>query len=388
MKTKFSVIPVFAILVVLAGCGAGHSGCGGSGVGATDSGNSSSSGSGATCSTGVSNSIPLTTFVYFADPDAGQLALEGLNVAGSNTFASVSNFATPTVSLSASFVSMAVVSEKYLYVSADASPLYGFSIDGTTGALTAVTNSPYSVPGDSMAADPSGRFLFAGDAEGIHVFTVNSDGSLTEAPGSPFSNDGILPTQLVTDGLGKYLYALSGSTITEFSYNQTSGVLTPVALIAPNLSMIASEKTGTYILGIADGAAEIHVYAIGTTGALAELSGSPFATTQAPVYFAVDPNGAFVYTFNWTGGFGTEAPMEGYTLGSDGSLTVLSSSPFSGLNADIGMFDQSGNYVFAVAEAGSIGEQFAYTVNTSTGALSSVLSSAGAAGTYVVTDAP
>jgi hypothetical protein len=114
-------------------------------------------------------------------------------------------------------------------------------------------------------------------------------------------------------------------------------------------------------------------------------------TTNAPAFLAVDPTGAYVYTFSQTfGPLATLEPMEGYILESNGSLTALSASPFTGLNAGIGLFDQSGNYLFTVAELtnSSIAEQFAYFVDASTGAVSSTLPAAGAAGPYVVTDAP
>jgi 6-phosphogluconolactonase (cycloisomerase 2 family) len=339
---------------------------------------------------GGTGTIAVTTFVYFADPAASQMSMEALNIGNSQTFAPVSTFVSPSVVLSADFVSMAVVGEQYLYLSSDGGTLYGFAINSTSGALTAVPNSPYSVSGDSIAADPNGHFLFVGNPSGIYVYTVNSDGSLTLAPGSPFSNGGIFPTQLITDGLGKYLYAVGGTTVSEFSYNQTSGVLTTVGTITPGLSVIASEKTGTYILGITGTTADVHVYGIGSAGALTELSNSPSLTTLAPVYLAVDSSGTYVYTFNQTS-YGSEAtsqPMEGYLLATTGSLTAVTGSPFTGLDASYGLIDQSGQYIFVEAQAGSIAEEFAYGVDTSTGAVTSTLPSAGIAGTYVVTDVP
>jgi len=350
-------------------------------------GNSSCAASGSGVgSGGTTNNISVTTFVYFVDPNAGQMAMEGLNVADSQTYATDSTFVTPSVTVGDNNA-MVVVGEKYLYLSSSAQDLYAFSIDATTGALTSISGSPYPVIGESLAADPNGKFLFAGEAAGVHVFTINSDGSLTQISGSPFSNDGLLPTQLVTDGLGKYLYARAGTDITEFSYNQTTGALTQIGTITPGMSMIASEKTGTYILGITGASAEVYTFSIGSTGALTQLSTSP--TTLAPIYLAVDPNGTYVYTFNETFVIGASGqPMEGYTLGSNGSLTALSTSPFTGLDASMGLIDQSGEYMFTVALAGSIGEEFAYGINTTTGAVTSTLPSAGAAGNYVVTDAP
>ena len=321
------------------------------------------------------------------------MALEGLNVNNSQTYASVSNFVTPTVTVGTDFNAMAVAQKKYLYLSSSVADLYAFSIDASTGSLSAITGSPYSYVGDALTVDPNGKFLFAGDAANIYSFPISStDGSL----GTPSSvpNNGLIPAQLVTDGLGKYLYVLTGSTITEFSYDQTTGALTSLGSIAPSMAMIASEPSGKYILGITGTTAEVHTFGIsstsGSAGTLAELSTS--STTLAPVSLAVDPNGAWVYTFNQStfGGLATAQPMEGYTLGTNGSLTALGTSPFTGLNAGIGLFDQSGEYLFTVAQPAnsSIAEQFAYNVNSTSGAVSATLPSAGAAGPYVVTDAP
>jgi len=372
---------VLAATMWLAGCG--HYQCG------TTFGNSTCSGSGKP----GSGNISLTAFVYFVDPTASQMALEGLNVANSQTYASVSDFASPTVSVGADFNAMAVAQKKYLYLSSSLANLYAFSIDANTGALTALTGSPYAYVGDSLAVDPNGKFLFAGSAANIYSFPISStDGSL----GTPSSvpNNGLVPAQLVPDGLGKYLYVLTGSTITEFSYDPTTGALTNLGSIAPSMAMIASEPSGKYILGITGATAEVHTFGIssttGSAGTLTELSTS--ATTLAPVSLAVDPNGTWVYTFNQSvfGSLATPQPMEGYTLSASGSLTALSTSPFTGLNAGMGLFDQSGEYLFTVAQLAnsSIAEQFAYNIDTTSGAVFATLPSAGAAGNYVVTDAP
>jgi 6-phosphogluconolactonase len=379
-----AILVCFVLLATMWLAGCGHYVCG------ATFGNSSCSSGSSNLGGGNGNNIGVTAFVYFVDPHAGQMAMEGLNVDNSENYASVPSFVTPTVNVGGDFDAMVVVSEKYLYLSSNVPDLYAFSINATSGALTAISGSPYAVMGDSLVADPNGKFLFAAETAGIHVFTINSNGSLTEITGSPFSNSGMLATQLVTDGLGKYLYAVSTPSITEFSYDQTSGALTQVGTITPDMSMIASEKSGKYILGITGGTAAVETFSIGSNGALTELSSS--ATKLAPVNFAMDPNGVFVYTFNQSnfGPLAVDQPMEGYTLESNGSLTALSDSPFTGLDPNIGLFDQSGEYLFTVAQPpnSSIGEQYAYSVNTSTGAVSNTLNSAGAAGLYVVTDAP
>jgi len=394
MRMKVRALCIGAVLLAAtwtAGCG--HYVCGttfgSASCTASGSGISSSSGGG-----GTSSTIGVTAFVYFIDPSDGEMAAEALNVNNSQTFAPLSNFVSPATS-GGGGGGMVVVGTKYLYIAAPGSVLLGFSISSSTGALTPVPNSPYAITGPSIAADPQGRFLFVGGPGIISAMTINSDGSLTAVPGSPFPTNGITPTHLVTDGLGKYLYAVGPSTISEYSYNQTTGALVAGSLLYTDMSEIASETTGKFILGITGATNNLYVFAIGSTGGLTGVTGSPFPTQLAPVNLAVSPNGAFVYTFNQSsfGSLSTAQPMEGFSLNGAGALTALSGSPFTGLNAAVGVFDQSGQFLFTVAQVPNSNLQaegeFAYAVDTSTGAVSSSLPNAGVVSeTYAVTDEP
>jgi len=376
-----------------------------------------SSGTGLSSGGGGVTGNNVTAFVYFEADDA--LAVDGLNVNDSGTFEVVEGFATPTFAANSNVIGVVGVNKQYLYVPVTNNTVYGYSINGTDGALTGTPNSPYTSGASfsgigstgTQAADPASRFLFVSGAGGISVFTVSStDGSLTLTPGSPFSTGGILYSQLATDGLGKYLYAVQkfpGSNILAFSVNQTTGALTPVegSPFAFNMSSISGESTGQFLLGVTEnygldgGIVDNHVYVFGITqsgtsaGALAQVSGSPFATINPPINLAVNPNGAFVYTFNESAA-GTDTvldAMEGYTLSSSGSLTAMSTSPFTGLNAVIGRFDQSGQYLIALAAPTTdTGGTYVYDVDTSSGALtSSSLPFTGSPSVnYAVTDAP
>jgi 6-phosphogluconolactonase (cycloisomerase 2 family) len=362
----------------------GHYTCG------TTFGNSSCSASGSGLNQGNGgNNISVTAFVYFVDLGHGQMAAEGLNVANSQTFHPLGNFVSPPLN-GGGEGGMAVVNKQFLYIAGNV--LDGFSIDGTTGALTPVPLSPFGISGLTIAADPQGRFLFVGGAGVINAFTINVDGSLTVAPNSPFTNANGTPTQLVTDGVGKYLYALNGSTITEYSYNQTNGTLSTIAgsPFPAAMSMVASEKTGTYLLGITGVTSEISVFTIGANGALS--GGSQAPTGLPPVYLAVSPNGKFAYTFNQTD-FSPQAPsqpMEGYGFGG-GTLTKLADSLFTGLDASLGRFDQSGEFLFSVAHVPNttLSGEYPYSVDVNTGTVANTLPYYQAPNdTYGVTDAP
>jgi len=361
----------------------GHYTCG------TTFGNSSCTAGGGGLQQGGGNNISVTAFVYFVDITAGQIAAEGLNVANSQTFHPLSTFVSPPLN-SGGEGGMAVVNKQFLYIAGN-TVLDGFSIDGTTGGLSTLTDSPHvGISGLTIAADPQGRFLFVGGAGVIYAFTVNVDGTLTAAPTSPFAYANGTPTQLVTDGVGKYLYALNGSTITAYSYNQTNGALSTIGSpFSAGMSMIASEKTGTYLLGITGATSEISVFTIGSTGALSGGSQSP--TGLPPIFLEVSPNGKFVYTFNQTD-FSPQAPsqpMEGYGFNA-GALTALTGSPFTGLDASLGRFDQSGEFLFSVQHISNTTEsgEFAYGVDIN-GLVTSTLPNYQAPNdVYGVTDAP
>ena len=78
-----------------------------------------------------------------------------------------------------------------------------------------------------------------------------------------------------------------------------------------------------------------------STGTPSQVSGSPFPTTSIPADLAVHPNGTLVYTFNGT--VNGLTPMEGFQLDtSSGQLAALAGSPFKGMVAPHGFFDQSG----------------------------------------------
>ena len=410
MTMKVRALGIAMVLVAtvwLAGCG--HYVC------STTFGASSCSPSGGGISQGGGNNgTTQTAFIYFMDNNAtqggfpGQMAVEGVNVNSSGTFAPVSSFASPTFTgASGSGSGMVIVNKKFLYMPFTGGLLFGYSIDPATAALTSVLNSPYTVSGgSSIAADPKGRFVFVGDSSGISVFIVNTDGSLGANAQSPFSTGGITPVMMATDGLGHFLYITDGAAVTAFAYDQVAGTLSPVggslAAATFNFPMIqvAGESTGKYLVGITTTDSSVHVFNIVQTGslnagALTEVTNSPFTTTYTPVYVVTSPSGDFVYTFNQTTSqVGTViAPMEGFTLDpTTGALAELPTiSPFANLLGEVGGFDQTGTYLFLIGEEpnSTITGTTPLDFSSSNGALGANFPYAGAPSfIFAVTDEP
>ena len=174
--------------------------------------------------------------------------------------------------------SMVIVNKKFLYLPDQngSGGITGFSINHSSGALTAITGSPFSVSPTqvtTLAADPDangGRFLFAADftSGDLLVFTIDpTTGALTKVTGSPFPNPGFEASSLAVDGTGKYLYASAGTTTGEvdgFLIDQTSGALSAVAgnpffIFATQIQV---DKTGTFLVSVDGGSSQIDVVPI------------------------------------------------------------------------------------------------------------------------------
>lgn len=174
--------------------------------------------------------------------------------------------------------------------------IFAFTID-STGALTAVPNSPFTIPGQTVANSPptgivdTGSYVYAAlsQANQIAAFSIVSvngafTGALTPVPGSPFSA-GTAPTTLVL--AGNFLYAInspvgsvsSDRTISGYSINSANGVLTQLSgspFAIAGFSM-ATDSFGRYLY-VAEPAG-IQAFSIdSTSGALTPLSGSPLAS--------------------------------------------------------------------------------------------------------------
>lgn len=352
-----------AILVVAIGMsGCSTKGCSTSTPGS--SGGPSGSGGGATqatgaCTAGGGNPVAAgqpAAFAYFAN----QGAIGATEVDTSGNFGKLVGFAPPPSSLQALGI-LLVVQKKWLYQAG--SQIQGFSINGGTGALTAITGSPFSMSSTevaSLATDSAGKFLFVNAANNhfVEVFSIDqSSGALAHV--GTFATAGFA-AQATTDGLGKYLYVTAGNlgtTVDVYTIGST-GQLTPIAgsPFFISIAILRSEPTGQFLLGVTGNGVNngvtidnhVYVFSIDSSGAPSQVSGSPFATTSIPADLAVHPNGTLVYTFNGTvNGTSPTAPVEGFQLDtSSGALTPLAGSPFAGMIATSGFFDQSGAFLF------------------------------------------
>ncbi|HTZ49087.1 MAG TPA: beta-propeller fold lactonase family protein [Verrucomicrobiae bacterium] len=228
---------------------------------------------------------------------------------------------------------------------------------GSGGALTAGTAVTMVNSADITysAVDPYGRFLFVADENspsttpatpgGIYVYSINqSTGALTAVTGSPFTKNLNAPAGLAIDQSGTYLYASNfgnplgspaapGTTIAGFTIDPNTGALTPLstptftaspALSSPNY--MAWDPTGTYLYvanNFANTTPTVTSFTLGANGALTQLTTTTVTGATAPLNVAVTPNGSFLYVLDGVGG------LYGFTLSAGSpSTTAIAGSPF------------------------------------------------------------
>jgi 6-phosphogluconolactonase (cycloisomerase 2 family) len=79
---------------------------------------------------------------------------------------------------------------KYVYMTNNDSTIYGYSIDDSTGELTALAGSPFTADAATrgIAADPSGAYLYLSNAEQILGYSINATtGAITQLSTSPYT---------------------------------------------------------------------------------------------------------------------------------------------------------------------------------------------------------
>ncbi len=156
------------------------------------------------------------------------------------------------------------------------------SIQGSTGFITVQATSPITagVTPTGLALTPSRKFLYVVNsrANTVSTFNVNSDGSLS---------------------------------LTAATTNTDS---------SPNSAVI--DPSGQYLLVTNSFSDDVSVFAIdASSGALAEVAGSPFYANTTPTQITITHSGEFVYVTNPSIGMVTGFSFSG------GVLTQLPTSP-------------------------------------------------------------
>lgn len=273
--------------------------------------------------------------------------------------------------------------KKFLYVSQRTAKTFSsYSINQGTGALTFISSITALDNPVNIATDNTGRFLLsayyaASQAAIYEIDTVT--GVINGTPLTSFATAGINPHAIKTDPSNQFLYItnMTGNLIQQFSFNETTGAITPLtpATVTPsgtdgprhfvyhgskNILYVANELSNT-----------VTVYNYNTSsGLLTELqklttlpAGYVLATKVADVH--ITPDNKFLYVSNRG-----HNSLAAFTI--DSSTGLLSANGFYPTQATPRAFDidPTGKYLYAAGEGS--GNMSYYEINQTTGVLDSI----------------
>jgi 6-phosphogluconolactonase (cycloisomerase 2 family) len=296
--------------------------------------------------------------------------------------------------------SLNVAAEYALTAPFQLSVVYDYSVNPTTGLLTAVSGSPFaeldgttSTPGCGqngpsglgeslwITFDPNETFGYVSNGVNPNQDPPQENGQIWQftvdpATGAPglVPNGGLAgtcgedPPPVVIDPSGQFAY-IGGDDLLAFTINSQTGTLTPVPGSPYNVAgNVVTDPAGRFVYAMPG--TGISAFTISpSNGALTPVVGSPFAIDYGSL--VVSPDGQFAYVIK-----SLEASEGGgiylYSISTTGALTAVATSPVSLGYPKSFTIDPSGQFAYAVAYIGTSGVDFgvyAFTINPTTGAL-------------------
>ncbi len=287
---------------------------------------------------------------------------------------------------------LALVPHKFLYVAnsqSDAIAIYNIASDGTL-SLGALPTPDGGIGPDDMAIDSSGKYLFVTNSfsANVSVFSIDSgSGALTAVSGSPFfANDS--PGEILIPPGTNFVYVTNSriGTVTGFTFSSSTGALTPVPgspfVSGPGASALAVSNNGQYLYVANTTATNPGSTAVGnisgftidsTSGTLTRIVGSPFtsAVGSGPSTLVADPTGRFIFATT----AGTAYTIWCFNLDpATGELSASAGSPFSVVGGGLFvLIDNIGSFLYMGNQ--SAHGISAYTYNQNNGQPTTVLNS-------------
>jgi 6-phosphogluconolactonase (cycloisomerase 2 family) len=236
---------------------------------------------------------------------------------------------------------------RFAYVTnAGSNNVYAYTVDPTTGALTEIANSRVAAGSQpfELLLHRTGKFAYVANtgSASISAYTVNAaTGVLTPVPGSPFATGGVpgdvtpynggrAPMILHPNGKLLLVRSTLAQTISAFTIDPASGALSPATggtvTVGQGAVWQTLDPTGRFVFvanhGGAPGPGSISVFSLDpSSGALTEVTGSPFQLSGGPAMISPDPSGKFLYA-------ASDATHQVYGMKVDqtsGALTPLAS---------------------------------------------------------------
>jgi 6-phosphogluconolactonase len=280
-----------------------------------------------------------------------------------------------TATTSASPVTQAV--DRYAYaVEANGAQqgalLVSYSINPQTGYLRPLESiQPLPSGSFGIAAHPSNRFVYVADGPQILGYALGGNGLLRSLSGSPFQFTG--GSVLVFTPNGKFAYSNFG---TELSVNLTTGALTKIgtAKVSGNPYYVAINSSGSFVYILNYGQETISAFSVNqTSGVLTEITGSPFAAGEGfPVSEVVSPDGKLLFVATQPSSNPTLGSTAVFSINSTtGALTPVTGSPFSTPGGGNGIVvDPTSKFLYFAGNNLS-----AYSIDATTGALTGITGS-------------
>jgi 6-phosphogluconolactonase len=282
--------------------------------------------------------------------------------------------------------------KNFLYVANSQSnniSTFNIASDGTL-SLSTTTSDGGSGPYEALI-DPSGQYLLvtnSGLPGSVSVFSIDSSsGALTAVSGSPFyANDS--PSEIAMPPAGNFVYVSNPSSgmVTGFTFDAATGVLTQLPgspfFSGAGASALAIDNSGQFLYVAntsapnpppSDVTGNISGFTILAAGGLQLIAGSPFTPSigSTPSTLVAVPNSSFLYATTP----GSSYSIWAFEIDSvSGQLTIANQSPFSQTaGGQFALIDTNGNYFFIGSEESK--QIAAYTYDTNTGQPTAVLNS-------------
>ncbi len=233
------------------------------------------------------------------------------------------------------------------------------------GSLTALPGSPYIMGGtgvtnpaqldgpddddQNITVSADHRFLYTvnSGSNTIVAFRINSDGSLSAVPGSPFPSGGIEPVSVGLAGSRLYVVnknqdpgqtqTVDGANYTVFDVN-SNGTLKfiPGSIVSAPKDASSSQalitRDSKFMIDAEEGSSLLRAFRIGANGLLTDVPGSPLSppvvngTQAAPLGLAMHPTQNLLYV-----GFVNVARLGVYSVdATTGALTLVTHVANSG----------------------------------------------------------
>jgi 6-phosphogluconolactonase (cycloisomerase 2 family) len=227
----------------------------------------------------------------------------------------------------------------FLFVTNSGSASVSAFAVSSAGGLTPMAGAPAGAGAEFMAFDSAHKVLYVsnGNANTVSAFAVNtSTGALTAVSGSPFAA-GARPLGVAVDAVGRFLFVANQaeSSISVFAIG-ANGALSPVPgspFVASNAFGLAVNPSGTELFAAnfpdsqTSDLNSVSAFQVGANGELSAIAGSPFATANAPGFasslaVAADTTGKFLFV-----GDHMAQTVVPFTISATGGLNAVTALP-------------------------------------------------------------